>query len=55
MAFLEAQRACALARLSILATRMLIDWLHGQAPECMLCKVPTRLVVRESCQALAPY
>jgi LacI family transcriptional regulator len=36
-----------------LATQLLIRWLQGEEPECMLCKVPTRLVVRESCQAIA--
>jgi LacI family transcriptional regulator len=36
-----------------LAARLLIAWLRGEEPENMLCKVPTRLVVRESCQAIS--
>jgi LacI family transcriptional regulator len=36
-----------------LAARMLIAWLRGEEPECLLCKVPTRLITRESCQAIS--
>jgi len=34
-----------------LATKMLIAILRGEALENLLCKIPTRLVIRESCQA----
>jgi LacI family transcriptional regulator len=34
-----------------LATKMLIAILQGEALENLLCKIPTRLVIRESCQA----
>ncbi|MGQ0604152.1 MAG: LacI family DNA-binding transcriptional regulator [Anaerolineales bacterium] len=35
-----------------LATRMLIRMLQGEEPKCLLCKVPTHLIMRESCQAI---
>ena len=34
-----------------LATKMLIGILQGETPENTLCKIPTRLIIRESCQA----
>jgi LacI family transcriptional regulator len=36
-----------------LATKLLISILRGEAPEQTLHKVPTRLIIRESCQAPA--
>lgn len=40
-------------QMGALATQILIGWLEGEEPECLLCKVPTRLVVRESCRAVS--
>jgi len=34
-----------------LATKLLISILQGETPENTLCKIPTRLIIRESCQA----
>ncbi len=34
-----------------LATKMLVSILQGEELESTLCKVPTRLIIRESCQA----
>jgi DNA-binding LacI/PurR family transcriptional regulator len=33
-----------------LAAKLLIGILRGDEPEQTLCKIPTRLIVRESCQ-----
>jgi LacI family transcriptional regulator len=38
-----------------LATKLLIGILRGEAPEQMLYKVPTHLIIRESCQAVASH
>ncbi len=40
-------------QMGALATQILISWLEGEEPECTLYKVPTRLIVRESCQAIS--
>jgi DNA-binding LacI/PurR family transcriptional regulator len=34
-----------------LAAKLLISILQGEMPENTLCKIPTRLLTRESCQA----
>jgi LacI family transcriptional regulator len=37
-----------------LGTRLLISILEGNPPEQLLCTIPTRLVIRDSCQAISP-
>jgi LacI family transcriptional regulator len=36
-----------------MAIKLLIGLIEGKELECTLCKVPTRLIIRESCQAVS--
>jgi DNA-binding LacI/PurR family transcriptional regulator len=38
--------------MGVLGTRLLISILEGNSPEQLLCTIPTRLIVRDSCQAI---
>src|SRR6266540_1475850 len=38
-----------------LATKMLVSMLQGEELGSPLCKVPTRLIIRESCQAVGSH
>ena len=41
--------------MATLATKLLIGILRGEAPDQTVHKIPTRLIIRESCQAPASY
>jgi LacI family transcriptional regulator len=40
-------------QMGAMATQVLIGWLKGEEPEYKLYKIPTRLIIRESCQAVS--